>query len=144
MGATLANQGISPLTGERIRVMELQGPLLFSTFEPVIRELIKQAPYCQHFILNFGSVFSIDEVCLRMLRDVRAQLASGGVRLVCCHPGRVGRALATAGLDQEALFPSEDAALESCENAVLAKVMQEQWQESQPVSLAGCRALCQV
>ena len=58
--------------GERIRVMELQGPLLFSTFEPVIRELIKQAPYCQHFILNFNFVSSIDEVCLRMLRDVTA------------------------------------------------------------------------
>lgn len=124
--------------GERIRVMELQGPLLFSTFEPVIRELIKQAPYCQCVILNFGFVFSIDEVCLRMLRDVREQLASGGVRLVFCHTGRVGKALATAGLDQDALFPSEDAALESCENEVLAKVMRDQWQESKPASLAGC------
>jgi glutaminase len=124
--------------GDRIRVMELQGPLLFSTFEPVIRELVKQAPYCQCVILNFGFVYSIDEVCLRMLREVREQLASGGVRLVCCHTGRVGRALAAAGLDQDALFSSEDAALESCENEVLANVMQDQWQESTPVSLAGC------
>jgi glutaminase len=124
--------------GERIRVLELQGPLLFSTFEPVVRELVKQAAYCQHVILNFSFVFSIDDVCLRMLRDVRQQLAAGGVRLVCCHVGRVGKSLAAAGLDQEAIFPSEDAALESCENEVLANVMPIHWQEPPPASLAGC------
>lgn len=124
--------------GERIRVMELQGPLLFSTFEPVVRELVKQAPYCQHVILNFSYVFSIDEVCLRMLRDIRQQLAASGVRLVCCHTGRVGKSLAAAGLEPEALFASEDAALESCENAVLASVMPGSWRESPPVALADC------
>jgi glutaminase len=124
--------------GERIRVLELQGPLLFSTFEPVVRELVKQAAYCQHVILNFSFVFSIDDVCLRMLRDVRQQLAASGVRLVCCHAGRVGKSLAAAGLDQEAIFPSEDAALESCENEVLAIVMPTHWQEPPPVSLTGC------
>ena len=127
--------------GERIRVMELQGPLLFSTFEPVVRELVKQAPYCQHVILNFSYVFSIDDVCLRMLKDVIQQLAAGGVRLVCCHTGRLGKSLAAAGLDQDALFSSEDAALESCENQVLAEVMQDHWLEPPPVALAGCALL---
>ena len=124
--------------GERIRVMELQGPLLFSTFEPVVRELVKQAPYCQHVILNFSYVFSIDDVCLRMLSGVRQQLAAGGVRLVCCHTGRLGKSLAAAGMDQESLFSSEDAALESCENQVLNEVMQDQWLEPPPVAISGC------
>jgi glutaminase len=124
--------------GERIRVLELQGPLLFSTFEPVVRELVKQAPYCQHVILNFSFVFSIDAVCLRMLRDIREKLAAGGVRLVCCHAGRVGKSLAAAGLDQDAVFAREDAALESCENEVLASVMPASWQEPPPVAIAGC------
>jgi glutaminase len=124
--------------GERIRVMELQGPLLFSTFEPVVRELVKQASYCQHVILNFNYVFSIDEVCLRMLRDVTKQLAAGGVRMVYCHAGRLGKILVAAGLDQAAIFPSEDAALESCENEVLAEVMQDHWLEPPPVLLADC------
>lgn len=124
--------------GDRIRVMELQGPLLFSTFEPVVRVLIKQAPYCKHVILNFSYVFSIDEVCVRMLRDIRQQLAASGVRLLCCHTGRVGKSLAAAGMDQDLIFPSEDAALESCENEVLAEVMEDHWLQPPPVSLAGC------
>ena len=124
--------------GDRIRVMELQGPLLFCTFEPVIRVPIKQAAYCQHVILNFSHVFTIDEVCLRMLRDVRQQLADSGVRLLCCHTGRVGKLLAAAGLEPAALFPGVDAALESCENELLAEVMKDHWLVQPPVSLTGC------
>jgi glutaminase len=124
--------------GERIRVLELQGPLLFSTFEPVIRALIKQAPYCHHVILNFSYVFSIDEVCIRMLRDLRQQLAASGVRLVCCHTGRVAKSLAAAGMDPDVLFASEDAALESCENEVLAEVMKDHRLDSPAVVLAEC------
>ncbi|MES2661055.1 MAG: glutaminase A [Verrucomicrobiota bacterium] len=129
--------------GDRIRVLELQGPLLFSTFEPVIRELIKQAPYCQHVILNFSYVFSIDEVCLRMLLDVRRQLAESGVRLVCCQAGRVAKSLTKAGIDEEGLFPNEDSALESCENEVLSKVMPDHLVEPRPVSLAECALFVQ-
>jgi glutaminase len=129
--------------GERIRVMELQGPLLFSTFEPVIRELVKQAPYCQHVILNFSYVSSIDDVCLRMLRDVSRQLTSGGVKLVCCHTARIAKSIASVGLDEDAIFPSEDAALESCENAVLAIVMKDHVLELPPVPLASCALFSQ-
>ena len=127
--------------GERIRVMELQGPLLFSTFEPVIRELVKQAPYCQHVILNFSYVFSIDEVCLRMLRDVTKQLANDGVRLVCCGTARLDKSLAAEGLDGVALFVTEDAALESCENMVLSQVMPDYQVEPVPATLAECTLL---
>jgi glutaminase len=124
--------------GDRIRVLELQGPLLFSTFEPVVRVLIKQMSYCQHVILNFSYVFSIDEVSLRMLHEVRGQLAASGVRLVYCHTGRIGKVLAAAGVEESAVFVSEDAALESCENEVLAEVMQNHWHVPSPVSLDGC------
>ncbi|MCW1922145.1 glutaminase A [Luteolibacter arcticus] len=124
--------------GDRIRVMELQGPLLFSTFEPVIRELVKQAAYCQHVILNFANVFSVDGVSLRMLREVRQQLDDTGVRLLCCHAGRHGKALEVAGLGEDALFPSEDAALEACEDAVLEKVMPHHTPDVPPVALSKC------
>jgi glutaminase len=124
--------------GERIRVMELQGPLLFSTFEPVIRVLTKQAPYCQHVILNFSHVFSINEVCVRMLRDVREQLTAAGVRMVFCHAGRVAQTLFAEGFDQSLFFATEDAALESCENELLVHVMKEKWDEPPRVSLSTC------
>jgi len=77
-------------------------------------------------------------VGVRMLKDVRQQLASHGVGLVCCHGGRVGKALAAAGFEPDALFPSEDAALESCENHVLAEVMPDRWLDPPPVSLSTC------
>jgi glutaminase len=124
--------------GDRIRVLELQGPLLFSTFEPVIRELVKQAAYCQHIILNFANVFSVDGVSLRMLRDVRAQLEDAGVTLLACHAGRHSRALEAAGLGNDALFPSEDAALEFCEDAVLERVMPDHMPDKPPVPLSKC------
>jgi glutaminase len=124
--------------GDRIRVLELQGPLLFSTFEPVIRELVKQAAYCQHIILNFANVFSVDGVSLRMLRDVRAQLEDAGVTLLACHVGRHARALEAAGLGNDALFPSEDAALEFCEDAVLERVMPNHVPDAPPVPLSKC------
>ena len=124
--------------GDRIRVMELQGPLLFSTFEPVIRELVKQAAYCQHIILNFANVFSLDGVSVRMMRDVRQQLEDAGVTLLCCHAGRHGKVLEAAGLGHDALFPSEDAALEFCEDAVLARVMPNHAPDAPPVPLSKC------
>lgn len=124
--------------GERIRVMELQGALLFSTFEPVIRELVRQAPYCQHVILNLAYVASIDDVCLRMLRDISQQLAENGVRLVFCHTAKVTKSLVADGFDMSVVFPNEDAALESCENAVLASVMKDHRMEPESVTLAGC------
>ena len=124
--------------GDRIRVMELQGPLLFSSFEPVIRELVKQAAYCQHIILNFANVFSVDGVSLRMLRDVRVQLEDAGVTLLCCHVGRHGKVLEAAGIGNDALFQSEDAALEFCEDAILEKVMPDHVPDVPPVPLSKC------
>jgi len=124
--------------GDRIRVMTLQGPLLFSTFEPVVRDLIKQAAYCQHLILNFSHVFSIDHVALRLLVEVRDQLAESGVRLVLCHTGRFRGRISGAGIAKEMIFPSEDTALESCENAVLAKMLPGHLEQPQPVALSDC------
>jgi len=85
--------------GERIRVKELQGPLLFSTFEPVIRALVEEAPSCQDVILDFRHVVSIDEISLRMLREDAAAIGQvrGGASVLPCrkvhrHAGRIGDA----------------------------------------------------
>jgi len=124
--------------GDRIRVMELQGPLLFSTFEPVVRELVRQAPYCQHVILNFRHVVSADEVSLRLLHDIQRQLATSGVRLLCCQTEKFARPLATVGLVEGSIFPSEDAALESCETLVLSEILPDHLAEKPPITLDQC------
>lgn len=124
--------------GERIRVLELQGPLVFSTFEPVVRTLVRQAPYCQQVVLNFRHVVSTDAVCLRLLRQVRDQLHATGVRVICCHVGRFARSLVNAGIDDDAIFESSDAALEACENMLLNEVLGPDWREPEPVPLGHC------
>ena len=123
-----------------------KGRCSFSTFEPVIRELVKQAAYCQHIILNFGYVFSVDDglACGCSARSAR-QLADsrGQARLLPRRRGSGNRSSRPA-LTRTSLFFSEDAALESCENAVLARVMPGPSQEPPPVHASGLRALRQV
>lgn len=127
--------------GERIRVMELQGPLVFSTFEPVVRTLVKQAPYCRHVILSFRHVVSADSVSMRLLKEVRDQLAKIGVNLYCCQAAKFARSLISYEIPQEAIFDSEDAALEACEDTLLTEVMRQPWREPQPVPLERCYLL---
>lgn len=125
--------------GDRIRVLELQGPLLFSTIEPVVREMVKQVSYCDHVILNLSYVFSIDPVSVRMLHNLAQQCAAEGVGLLFCHTGRFTKALVAAGIGEDALFFSEDAALEFCENAVLARVKPGYSPENSLVDLHDCQ-----
>ena len=124
--------------GERIRVLELHGPLLFATFEPVIRQLVEEARSCQDVILDFRHVVSADDVSLRMLREIQQQLGTIGVRLLCCHAGKFTGALEAVGVPKDSLYDSDDAALESCEDELLGMVMPGSWEEQQPVPLDRC------
>lgn len=127
--------------GERIRVLELQGPLVFSTFEPVVRALVRQADYCRHVILNFTHVVSADNVSLRLLAQVRGNLATEGVDLHCSSPGALRKALLAAGFPADDLHEDHDAALERCENSLLDEVLRGGWRESPTVGLADCDLL---
>lgn len=124
--------------GERIRVLELQGPLLFSTFEPVVRSLVRQAPYCKHVILNFRHVVSADGVSLRLLTQVREELLQVGVSLLCSSAGKLTKSLLAAGVPQDAMFVDDDMALEVCEDSLLAEVMKDSWRSEEPIALAEC------
>jgi glutaminase len=124
--------------GERIRVLELHGPLLFATFEPVIRQLVEDARSCQDVVLDFRHVVSADQVSLRMLREIQQQLGTTGVRLLCCHAGKFADALEAVGVPKETMYESDDAALEACEDELLGMVMPGTWEEQQPVPLDRC------
>jgi glutaminase len=125
--------------GERIRVLELQGPLVFSTFEPVVRTLVRQAAYCQQVVLNFKHVVSADPVSLRLLSQVSTQLANEGVSLFCSQAGRFTRALLANGFTEKSIFQYTDAALEACENALLNEVLGTNWRLPEPVPLGDCQ-----
>jgi len=121
--------------GHRIRVLELQGELIFSTFEPVVRMALKQAPYCQYLVLNFRNVVGIDTVAAKLVADLQASLAAQGVAMVLCRAAQLVQQLAAYGIPQASLFKDSDAALEHCENALLQSLLGDGWDALGSVSL---------
>jgi glutaminase len=128
-------------SGHRIRVHELQGELIFSTLEPLVRIALKQAPYCQYLVINLRNVVNIDDVALKLLIDLRGSLGVQGVRMVICCAGSFASRLRKAGFPEEALFDDDDAALERCENALLTEVSGTGWIGARAVGLSGIALL---
>jgi len=122
-------------SGHRIRLIELQGELIFSTFEPVVRLALKQAPYCQTLILNLRNVVSMDRVTLRLIAQLHSTLAGQCVMLVLCHACRFAEALRVQGIAAETIFPDDDAALEYCEDRLLRELLGPSWNAVQTVRL---------
>jgi len=127
--------------GTRIRVLELQGELIFSTVEPVLRELVKQAAYCRHVILDCRRVTGADSVSLGLLVTSATDLAAADppVRLAYCNAALFQSELIAAGAAEAAIFPDIDAALESSEDLLLAELCGLAWQLPEPVSLPHCQ-----
>jgi glutaminase len=122
-------------SGHRIRLVELQGDLVFSTFEPIVRHALKQAPYCRYLILNLRNVAGIDGVALRLITQLRDHLATVGVRLLVCHAGRFADNLRQTGIAADALFGDDDTALEHCEDELLSELLGPGWDAARPVAL---------
>jgi glutaminase len=109
-------------SGHRIRVLDLQGELIFSTFEPVVRLVLKQAPYCQYQVLNFRNVASVDKVAARLLGELHRSLASQGIQMVVSQASRGVEKLLGPVLPPSCRFADSDGALEHCEDALLASL----------------------
>lgn len=125
--------------GARIRVMELQGGLIFTTIEPVVRDCMRLMDAgCLHIIVDLRAVVSANTVSLKLLMDLRGRLATQGVRLVVCQPGRLAPRLEEMGLPTGAMFPTVDAALEACEDALLMEVTGAPWRTRGGLALRQC------
>lgn len=123
-------------SGHRIRVLELQGDLIFSTFEPVVRTALKQAPYCQYIVLNFRNVVGIDSVAAKLVAELRTSLAAQGVTMVICRAAKITQKLAMQGIPTTSFFIDSDSALEYCENALLQMQHGDHWNIA-PVAALG-------
>lgn len=128
-------------SGHRIRIMDLQGELIFSTFEPVVRLALRQAPYCQYMILNLKNAVNIDDVTLKLIVQLRLSLAALDVQMIICSADRFMKAFRQHGLEQEILFVDDDTALEYCENQLLQQILGPGSTETRSVSLADCSLL---
>lgn len=123
-------------SGHRIRVLDLQGELAFPTFEPVVRQALRQAPYCEHMLLDFRNVASVDRVSFRLVAELRDNLAEHDVELVICNAARFAKPMAEAGLPADIQFPDGDTALEHCENVLLRVLEGEHWNATDSVPLS--------
>lgn len=128
-------------SGHRIRVHELQGELIFSTLEPLVRIALKQAPYCQYLVINLRNVVNIDDVALKLLIDLRGSIGVQGVWMGICCAGSFANRLRKAGFPEDALFDDHDAALERCENALLTEVSGTGWIGARAVGLSDIALL---
>jgi len=128
-------------SGHRIRLLELQGELIFSTFEPIVRLALKHAPYCQYCILNLKNVVNIDAVALRLIRDLQESLAAQGVELLTCHVERFAKVLKAAGIQAAVQFADDDAAMEYAENRLLDTLVGTDWRTLSSVPLGECQLL---
>lgn len=127
-------QKVLRASGHHIRVLELQGALNFSTFEPVVRRALKHAPYCQYLILNCRNVVSVDAVAKDLILSLRQSLAAHEIQLHLCEAGCLQSSHEHGRMLPIICHPSDDAALEHCENHLLAKLIGPDWDESPPVA----------
>ncbi|MEN3942951.1 glutaminase A [Prosthecobacter sp. SYSU 5D2] len=125
--------------GSRIQILALQGGLIFTTLEPVLRKAQQLADAgCLQLILDLRAVVSVDAVSLRLIGELRSQLIKQGVRMVICHPGKFEARLPDAGFTPSMLFATEDAALEACEDALLLEVTGASWRPAGNIPLEQC------
>jgi len=115
--------------GQRIRVYELQGELLFGSAESVTLEMLSALADVDYIIVDLKRLVSIDEASIRLLTDLCKPALEFGKRLFftdCTHLYRlekyfkrcVDATQAPGWLD----FEDTDHALEWCENQLIAEV----------------------
>ncbi len=113
--------------GDETAIYQLQGVLSFAGMEAVIRRLVQDPPAVAHCLLDLGRVSEVDPPSARLLLELYASLTAHGRSLafvgMARHP-RLLRQLEEARASDASLpllvFEDLDAALEWCENAVLA------------------------
>jgi glutaminase len=118
--------------GHVIRILELQGELIFSSMEKVVREAHESPPGTQVVILNFRHVLTIPENCIELLVKLWQSMDGAGRQLVLAeteHLPKVARAfrnrLSTEELARLRSSGELDAAMELAENELLNKFGRE-------------------
>ena len=115
--------------GERIRVYELQGELLFGSTESVTLEMLAAIPDIDYFVVDLKRAVAIDEASIRILLDLCPAMAERGKHLFFTdarHLYRFRKTLrkqVTATQDPDWLqFEDTDHALEWCENQLIEEI----------------------
>ena len=113
--------------GERIRVYELQGELLFGSAESVTLKLLDELEQADHLIVDFRRVVGMDPASATLLRELCRQAAAADKHLFFTATGHLYPF--RRGLERDDFAPQEpgrlafddtDHAIEWCEDHLLA------------------------
>ena len=113
--------------GDRVRIYDLQGDLVFAVVEVVVRKLVEAGSSLQYAILDLQRVGEIDDSAVGLLAEVLLDFASSGRGVVLVGAAKHSRflrrleeRLINAERQERLLtFPDLDSALEWCENQLL-------------------------
>ena len=143
----LRERAILARHGAETAVLELQGSLFFGTADRLFREVEPHLRTRRQVVLGLGAIRSVDLTAATTLRQIAAQLAERGARLVLSDlpPGRAGSQLAKyieqlglVGQPYEVtVYPHLDDALEWIEEQVLLR-------EPSPHGVEGVLSLAEI
>ena len=122
-----AERRLLDAVGSRAQVYELQGDLLFSGIETLVRRIVEASDVTEHVVVDFGRVTAVDEAGARILHDLLRGLAAAEKTLVVVGADvqprfrRVLEEYLSHGTEPLRLrtCPDLDAAMEWCENQLL-------------------------
>ncbi len=112
--------------GARIRVIEAQGALYFGSSERLIRRAGELAVQADYLIVDLRRILSADRAACRLLAGLARSIAARGKHVLFAHLDDSGPMaelhadLLAASGDGALLVASRDAALEYCEDRILA------------------------
>lgn len=114
--------------GERIRIYELQGEMVFGTAEVVVHDILTHAPALDFIVLDLERVAGLNRIATDLLSSLAIRLAQNGKQLLFSHvkpydlsvmQDRIDRQCRDLGQLCLQAFPDIDRALEQCENSLL-------------------------
>lgn len=117
--------------GGRIRIVEIQGNLAFSTTEPIVRWILGQADQPRTVILDFLHVTAINSAAARLLAELADNLTRRGAATLFTHTQRLPAlreevaacGAGAAKVECMSRFPTTNQAIEWCEDQLLAEMI---------------------
>jgi glutaminase len=116
--------------GAQIRIYQLQGNLMFSTAEPVVREVMSDLDSLRYLLLDFKRVLSLNESACGLLCQLLLKCSAAGKPVLFVHADALPllRRYFKAKLGERFQelyrpFDDDDLALESCEDRLLEAVL---------------------
>jgi glutaminase len=136
--------------GDRVRIFDLQGDLVFSVVESLIRRILEAKPPPRFAIVDIRRVTRIDDWVAGLMAALVLELAASDRGAVFVEAGgqrrflrQLEEKLATADRQEKVMaFSDLDAAIEWCENRLLAESERAPHSEAITLSEHGfCRGL---